>query len=195
MGTPEYPKKLNEEEQRKLEDERRRLEIEYQELGLDWRQRDKNVLDKLLGAGILFAILGVAAVTLPTTLAWLKIVLLLIGAFFSIVLCISVAKDILYRDGSEKMLIFLANKLKISDSLRDLGCVDSQAGGVDPSEVDGRFMRKIKIAPENTSLKSIPKWLKSWLGKQPTFTWVLYFYLSSFCVFVISAIVISIVHK
>lgn len=122
MGKPEYTEKPNEEEQRKLDDEGRRLEIEYQELGLDWRQRDKNVLDKLMGAGILFAILGIAAVTLPTTLAWLKIVLLLIGAFFSIILCISVTKDILYRDGSEKILIFLANKLKISDSLRDLGC-------------------------------------------------------------------------
>jgi hypothetical protein len=195
MGATEQGKKLSDEDLGTLEKEQTRLEIEYQELGLDWRQRDKNVLDKLMGAGILFTILGVAAVTLPTTLAWLKIVLLLVGALFSIILCISVAKDILYRDGSEKLLIFLADKLKISESLRNLRCSDPKSAGVALPELDLGFLRKIKIQPENSSLKSIPKWLKVWLGKQPTFTWVLYFYMVSFCVFVISAIVILVTYK
>lgn len=172
----------------------RQLENEYRELCNDWRQRDKYVLDKLSTAGILFSLLGLAVGSIPPDRPLIKLILLFAGATFSVILCISVAKDTLYRDGTEALLIRLATKLRIASSLKDLELLrDSEHpvgfdDGLDFQEL--RFSRKIKILPEKSSLKVFPGWLRNWLKKQGTFRWLLVFYMVSLGIFVILFILV-----
>lgn len=168
----------------KLDDtERAKLELEYRECCQDWRWRDKYVLDKLGAAGILFMLLGVALGLIEE--AWVvKLGLLLIGAFFSFILSISVAKDTYYRDGTEKLLRRLSARLGISGSLKTLESLEEFE--------DLQFTRKIKIQRDKYSLR-LPSWLK-WLQNpllnQKTFQWILIFYLVSLFIFVILFVLI-----
>ncbi|MBU7009260.1 MAG: hypothetical protein HXS46_01115 [Theionarchaea archaeon] len=91
-------------------------EMEYKELCKDWRLRDKYVLDKLSAAGILFALLGFAIATAHESEYWIRSLLATVGVFFSLVLCISVFKDILYRDSTEKLIRCLSDALRIENS-------------------------------------------------------------------------------
>ncbi len=173
------------------ESEEAKLLTEYQQLCEDWRSRDRYVVDKLGAAGILFGLLGVALGTIPSS-AWLiKLILVLIGAFFSLLLSISIAKDTYYRDGTEKLLKRLSAKLSLNDSLQTLKALEGFNDGLDFSKL--KFLRKIKIQPDKSSLVIrtwFRKWLRKWLLKQQTFSWILAFYLISFFIFVILFILI-----
>jgi len=173
--------------------EEKRLKSEYKELCNDWWQRDRNVLDKLRGAGILFGLLGLAIGNIPPERILIQIFLLIAGAIFSMILCISMSKDILYRDGTEALLIRLAARLGITESLKGL---KSFKDGKHPNGFDDglkfeelKFSRKVKILPEKSSL---PKWLSSWIEKRQTFRWLLFFYMISFGIFVLLLILISV---
>ena len=167
----------------------RRLENEYSELCNDWWQRDKSVLDKLSAASILFGLLGWAVATVPPDRLLIKVVLLVAGAIFSLVLCISVAKDTLYRDGTEALLKRLAAKLHITDSLK--GLADPSAGSDDGLDFGKlQFPRKVRIPPDESSLKAFPLWLGKWFQKQPTFKWILVFFMVAFLIFVILLILV-----
>jgi len=172
--------------------ERAKLELEYRELCEDWRWRDKYVLDKLSAAGILFGLIGVALGALPSTAWVIKLCLAFIGALFSFILSISVAKDTYYRDGTEELLRRLSIKLGISGSLQNLESLKVFLD--DRDRPFSEFPRKIKIKEEESSLK-IPGWLRDclpeqltfWLRdcllKQSTFKWILAFYLVSLVIF------------
>ena len=169
--------------------EERRLENEYLELCKDWWQRDRYVIDKLSAAGILFGILALAVGNIPPDRPLIKLFLLFAGALFSVILCISVAKDTLYRDGTEALLTRLAAKLRITNSLKDLEHLrDSEPpvgfdDGLDFQEL--RFPRKIKISSDHSSLRVFPGRLRNWFQKRATFKWILSFYIVSFGIFVI----------
>ena len=172
----------------------RRLENEYRELCSDWWQRDKYVLDKLSAASILFGLLGLAVGSIPPDRPLIKLFLLFAGAIFSIILCISVAKDTLHRDATEALLIRLAAKLRITNSLKDLELLrDSEHpvgfdDGLDFQEL--RFPRKIKILSDKSSLKVFPGRLRNWFQKRTTFKWILAFYMISFGIFAILFILV-----
>ena len=174
--------------------EERRLENEYRELCNDWWQRDKYILDKLSGASILFGLLGLAVSNVPPERPLIKLILLFAGAFFSMILCISMAKDMLYRDGTEALLIRLAARLRITDSLKDL---EHRKDLDDKDFSDGlefrelQFPRKVKIRSDKSSLMVLPGWwVRHWIEKQPTFRWLLSFYAISFVVFLVLFILI-----
>lgn len=159
--------------------ERSKLESEYKELCQDWRWRDKYVLDKLAAAGILFGLIGVAMGIIPPT-AWVaKLFLLSIGALFSIILSISVAKDTHYRDGTEKLLIRLSTRLGINSSLQTLKSLDFD-DGLNFEEL--QCPRKISIQRDKSSLR-VPKRLRNWLLNRGAFRWILAFYLVSLSIF------------
>jgi len=166
------------------ETEEAKLLIEYEQLCEDWRSRDKYVLDKLGAAGILFGLLGVALGTVPSTAWFLKLSLVSIGAFFSLILSISIAKDTYYRDGTEKLLRYLSAQLGISGYLQNTKSLKDIE--------DLEFTRKIAIKLDKYSLR-LPNWLK-WLQnpllQAKTFKWILAFYLVSFFIFVILFILI-----
>jgi len=140
QGEPKEP-----EEAKLTEAKKARLEAEYRECSEDWRLRDKYVLDKLPAAGILFGLLGVALGTLPPETHLIKVLLVLIGGLFSIVLSISVAKDTYYRDGTEKLLRHLSARLGINNSLQTLKSLEDFE--------DLQFTRKIKIKRDRYSLR------------------------------------------
>lgn len=169
------------------EAEEARLESEYRECCQDWRWRDKYVLDKLGAAGILFGLVGVALGTIPPTAWVVKIGLLIIGAFFSFILSISVIKDTYYRDGTEKLLRRLSARLGINNSLQALKSLEGFDDGLNFQEL--QFPRKISIQRDKSSLM-IPKRLRDWLLDRGTFRWILGFYLVSFSVFVALIILI-----
>lgn len=163
--------------------ERSNLESEYKELCQDWRWRDKYVLDKLAAAGILFGLLGVAIGIIPPTAWAVKLFLLSIGALFSIILSISVAKDTYYRDGTEKLVRRLSARLGINSSLQTLKSLDLKSyfnDGLNFREL--QFLRKISIQRNRSSL-IIPSPLRNWLLNRATFRWILAFYLVSFSIF------------
>ncbi len=161
-----------------------KLIIEYGQLCEDWRSRDRYVLDKLGAAGILFGLLGVALGTIPSTAWVIKLGLVLIGALFSFILSISIAKDTYYRDGTEKLLKCLSAQLGISGYLKSEESL---------KDVEGlEFTRKIAIKSDKYLLR-LPKglkWLQNPLLKRSTFTWILVFYLVSFFIFAILFIMI-----
>ena len=80
------------------------LKLEYKELCKDWRMRDKYVLDKLNASGIGLALVGLSIASIPAHEYLFKLSLAFMGAFFSWVMSVSVFKDILYRDYTEKLL-------------------------------------------------------------------------------------------
>ncbi len=164
--------------------ERSTLEGEYRELCHDWWQRDKNVLDKLPAAGILFGLLGVAVAYISPTLWLIKLALLSIGSLYSMVLSISIAKDIYLRDGTEKLLRRLSDRLGLNNLLQSLKS-DSD-NGLNLQEL--QFPRKIRIQRDKSTLKlwgptALQVRLKNWLLNQVTFRWILAFYLLSFSFF------------
>lgn len=173
----------------------RALENEYRELCNDWWQRDKAVLEKLSAASILFGLLGLAVASIPPDRPLIKVVLLFAGALFSVVLCISVAKDTLYRDGTQALLTRLAAKLHITNSLKDLAFLtdaDHPVGfddGLDFQEL--QFPRKVKIwSYKPFSPRVFPGWLVNWIQKQSTFKWILAFYMVAVGIFVILLILV-----
>ena len=139
--------------------ERAKLELEYKECSQDWRLRDKYVLDKLSAAGILFMLLGVALGTIPPTAWGVKIGLLVIGALFSFILSISVAKDTYFPDGSEKLLGRLSAQLGIYSSLQILKSLEGFDDGLNFEEL--QFPRKIRIQRDKYSIP-LPNWLNWW---------------------------------
>ncbi len=173
--------------------EKRKLESEYRELCRDWWERDKNVLARLPAAGILFTLLGVAVYYIPSTLWWLKLCPLSIGSLYSLVLNISVAKDIYYRDGTEKLLRRLSARLGIDSSLQSLKSLKGFDDGLDLHEL--QFPRKIRIQPDKFSLSPLPQWLTKRLVARRTFRWILAFYLVSFSIFLTLIILILVNHR
>ena len=170
--------------------EERRLEIEYQELCNDWRLRDKYVLDKLGVTSILFGLLGLAVGNIPPERPLIKLFLLFAGALFSFILCVSVSKDILFRDGTEALLKRLAFRLGITKSLRDLKVLQSPDFDDDIDFQKLQVGRRVRISAKKSTLKVFPGWLNNWISKQATFRWILGFYMISFGVFVILFILI-----
>ena len=150
------------------EAEKARLRDEYRECCEDWRWRDKYVLDKLSAAGILFMLLGVALGTIPRESYIIRLCLLAIGAAFSLILSISVAKDIYYRDGSEKLLRRLSAQLDIGSSLEILKSLKGFDDGLNFQGL--QFPRKISIQREKSSLL-LPERLRDWLLDRSTLRW------------------------
>jgi len=199
---PEIAREVKEAEPKKTEGvklddtERAKLEIEYRECCQDWRWRDKYVLDKLSAAGILFMLLGVALGTIPEDdyLDYLiKLFLLIIGGLFCFILTISVAKDIYYRDGTQKLVEKLAAQLGIVGSLRALGGWHNILLKSKFKSEKLQFPRKISIKPDKSSLVIrwwFPKWLRNFLLNKPTFGLILAFYLAALLIFAILIILI-----
>lgn len=167
------------------EAEKAKLRDEYRECCEDWRWRDKYVLDKLSAAGILFMLLGVALGSIDSHI--IKLCLLAIGSLFSLILSISVAKDIYYRDGTEKLLRRLSAQLGIGTSLQTLKSLKDFDDGLDFQDL--QFPRKISIQRDKSSL-AIPKRFRDWLLNRGTFKWILAFYLGSLLIFAILFILI-----
>ena len=165
--------------------ERELLKIEYKELCQDWRTRDKYVLDKLGIIGILFALLGLAIAGISEDQHLIRLSLALIGVFFTLVLSISVFKDIYYRDGTQKLLKCLSGYMGIKSVLEESGCQPEILS-------DLLFSRKIKVNLKDTSLESLrmPGGFKENLRKQDTFKWIFCFYLACFIVFLIITTII-----
>ena len=166
-------------------EERELLKIEYKELCQDWRMRDKYVHDKLGMVGVLFALLGLAIAGISRDQHLIRLLLALMGVFFTLVVSISVFKDIYYRDGTQRLLECLSSYMGIEGLLKELECqtkIDS----------DLRFSRKIKVEVKNTSLKTLrmPGGLKEILSKKDTFKWIFCFYLACLTVFLFLAIVV-----
>ncbi len=174
------------------ETEEAKLLIEYQQLCDDWRSRDRYVLDKLGAAGILFGLLGVALGTIPPGNWLIKCALVFLGAFFSFILSVSVAKDTYYRDGTERLLRHLSNQLGISTHLQN---ARSQNVKYLQDIKDLEFLRKIETGLESYKKEKqlLPKWLM-WLQnpllKPATFKWILTFYVVSCFIFIIVLILI-----
>ncbi len=160
------------------QEETERLLIEYKELCQDWRMRDKYVLDKLGIASILFALLGFAMATIPEEKYLIRLLLLSLGAFLSFILCISIFKDIYYRDSTETLLECLGEYLCIKGSLLKMGCQKE-------FEDDLKFPRKVRL---KTSPTRFPRILEKIFRNRHTFKWVFYFY---FIVFVVFSLYIS----
>ncbi|MDD5190702.1 MAG: hypothetical protein PHE50_06650 [Dehalococcoidales bacterium] len=165
------------------------LLTEYRELCQDWRQRDKYLLDKLGVAGILFALIGIAVGAIPPAHSVIRIGLLLVGAFFSLLLCLSVTKDILYQDGTQKVLSRLALKLGIPQLT--LGLFNqTEIATIFSSDENLEFLRKIKIRAGQSTVSFLPKWARNWAQAQRTLIWILFFYILSFLVFIAAAIIL-----
>lgn len=169
------------------EKEKAKLRDEYRECCVDWRWRDKYVLDKLSAAGILFMLLGVALGTIPRESYIIRLCLLAIGSLFSLLLVISIAKDTYYRDGSEKLVRRLSAQLGISDSLQTLKSLKGFDDGLNFQDL--QFPRKISIKRDKSSL-ALPKRLRNWLLDRRTFKLILAFYLGSLSIFTILFILI-----
>jgi len=177
--------------------DKEKLEIEYKELCQDWRSRDKHVLDKLSATGILFALLGLAMATVPKCEYPVRLLLGFIGTFFSLILSISIFKDIYYREGTEKLLICLSKHLCIEKSLHNLNyqkCLKLERQQYFKNDL--KFPRKIKIdleevfksgkitkSEEPLGSLAFPKCLKIILSNRTTFNWIFYFYFASFFIF------------
>lgn len=174
--------------------ERAKLELEYRECCEDWRWRDKYVLDKLGAAGVLFGLLGVALGIIPPGTHLIKLFLLMFGAFFSVVLSISVAKDTYYRDGTQELVKRLVRRLGITSSLQALDPLEGCRDIIIKSESETEkleFPRKISIKPEESSLK-IPGWLRNCLLKRQAFRWILAFYLTAFAIFIFLIVLLAV---
>ncbi len=160
------------------------LEAEYGEACQDWRQRDKYVLDKLGTAALLYGIIGIAFGSFDDDKGLIiKLLLLVAGLFFSLILTISVAKDTYYQVGSEKLIRYLALKLGIadelnkSDNLKSILYIDKKG-----KQATLDFPRKIYVKRDDPAIK-IWKPLRNFLLNRTTFNWILLFYIISFLVF------------
>ncbi len=174
-------------EGRTIVDQEKIIKIEYELLSEDWCLRDKYVLDKLGASGVLFGLVGVALGTVGQNLWAVKLCLLFIGAYFSLVLSISVAKDTYYRDGTEQLLRFLSKELGISNTLKEMQ--DKEGFPDSLKKANLQFTRKINMESEQSSLKNMG-WLINWLVKRNTFGWILRFYIFTFLVFTVLFITI-----
>jgi len=164
--------------------ENAKLASEYKECCEDWRLRDRYVLDKLSAAGILFALVGVASGTIPEGSHLIRLFLLGIGGLFSLILTISITKDIYYRDGTERLMRRLCVRLGVASALQRLGELPV-FDGLDTyinSPQDSQFPRKVGM-DRDRSLPELPRPLRNWLLNRHTFRWILAFYLGSFFVF------------
>ena len=164
------------------------LKIEYRELCQDWRMRDKYVLDKLGVASILFALLGLAMAAIPDGKDVIRFLLASLGALYSFILCISIFKDIYYRDSTRKLIECLYEFLCIKNSLQNIHCEVVFEEGL-------RFPRKIKVKDlGETSYSRFPKPIRNILGSifkdRDTLKWVFGFYFIVFIVFLSYAIYI-----
>lgn len=155
------------------------LESEYIELCKDWRSRDKYVLDKLTTTGILFALLGLALATVPEDKYPIKLLIVSIGTLFSFTLCVSIFKDVYYRDGTEKLLRVLCEYLCIKGTMENLKSQVNFQGDVG-------FPRKIRMysrdAPETLGISPC---LKGFFKNRTTFNWIFYFYFGCFWFFLV----------
>lgn len=158
-----------------LNDDTKLLEMEYRELCSDWRQRDAYVLNKLSGAGILFSLIGLALANLNDDQYLIKLVLAGAGAFFSLILTISVTKDTRYRDGTEALIRLVGSKLGIPQALAALKDDPIAQNKITVTNLD--IPRKVKVPLRQTSLVKGPRCLMNWLDRRTTFRWILSFYL------------------
>lgn len=148
----------------------KRLECEYIELCKDWRSRDKYVLDKLSATGILFVLLGLAMATVPQDDYLTRFILGFMGTLFSFILCLSIYKDIYYRDGTEKLIKCLSEWLGVRYSLHIIGCSNGYENKL-------KFTRKVR--------KEEGHWLGKIFRGLPTFWSFLFFYVVLFLIFLI----------
>jgi hypothetical protein len=178
------------------DNDRALLIMEYQQLCQDWRQRDKNLLDKLVAAGILFALLGV--VVSQSQFAWVQLILLAFGGFFSFTCTVSTINDIKYRDGTEQLIRGIARRLNINEQFSQLGELKVFDKIQKPNyekiqkpndEPDFSFLRKVPLDTQHLILP-IPIWLKNWLTGRHTFNYVLWFYLISTLSFLVIFLII-----
>lgn len=148
----------------------KRLECEYIELCKDWRSRDKYVLDKLSATGILFVLLGLAMATVPQDDYLTRFILGFMGTFFSFILCLSIYKDIYYRDSTEKLIKCLSEWLGVGYSLHIIGCSSGY-------ENELKFTRKVR--------KKEGHWIGKIFRGPSTFWVLLFFYVVLFLIFLI----------
>ena len=121
--------------------ERKQLENEYDQLCQDWRWRDKYVLDKLTGSGILFTLLILAIGNIQKPDSILRPFVFLGGVLFSIVSSISIYKDVVFRNGTEKAIVRIAKELGIKDAFQKLKELQQTTEGL---KDDGLEFDKIK---------------------------------------------------
>lgn len=170
-------------------EERKLLENEYTRLCEDWRWRDKYVLDKLTGAGILFTLFSLAIGTIQQEYSPFKPFCFFSGALFSTIFGISVAKDILYRDGTESAIIRIAKLLRIDHSFRKIEDLQPENDGIDFKKI--KSTRKIQTSLDKSYLSKLG-FIGEWLYKRSTFKWILSFFmffsLSFFVLFILSLV-------
>lgn len=171
------------------EEERKQLENEYTRLCEDWRWRDKYVLDKLTGAGILFTLFSLAIGTIQQEYSPFKPFCFFSGALFSTIFGISVAKDMLYRDGTESAIIRISRLLGIDSSFRRLESLRPENDGIQFEKITST--RKIRTSLDKSFLNNLG-FLGKWLYKRSTFRWILSFFIffsaSFFILFILSII-------
>jgi hypothetical protein len=176
------------------EEERRLLENEYVRLCDDWRWRDKYVLDKLTGAGILFTLFSLAIGIVQPEYSFLKPFCFFSGSLFSTIFGISVAKDMLYRDGTESAIIKIAKTIGIDRSFRKLENLSPENDGIEFTRIQST--RKILTVFEKSYLHNFGL-LGKWLYTRSTFKWILSFFVffsgSFFILFILS--ILNIVFK
>ena len=162
--------------------ERKQLENEYDQLCQDWRWRDKYVLDKLTGSGILFTLLILAIGNIQKPDSILRPFVFLGGVLFSIVSSISIYKDVVFRNGTEKAIVRIAKELGIKDAFQQLRYLQPTINdGIEFHQIDTlrKIQPKIEKSYDVNFLGVKLNCLKSWLYDRATFNWILFVYFSS----------------
>jgi hypothetical protein len=89
-------------------------EIEYKECSEDWRNRDRLIWATLpVAATVAGVIVGVAYGQIPDDKLWIRLCLLLLGVFLTLVMLISLIKHRFFQQGSEEQIQSLQKRLKI----------------------------------------------------------------------------------
>jgi hypothetical protein len=88
--------------------------IEYKECSEDWRHRDRLIWATLpVAATVAGVIVGVAYGYIPDDKLWIRLCLLLIGVFLTLVMLISLIKHRLFQEGSREQIRSLQIRLNI----------------------------------------------------------------------------------
>ena len=192
-----------EKEAREARAEKELLLMEYQQLCEDWRQRDRYLIEKLIAAGILFGLLGVAFKDTPNWLV--QLALMAIGGFFAFICMMSTINDLKYRDGTEQLIRAISDKLELHVLFNKLGDLKNNIKPlenktpVDPEKATIKnplifqFLRKVAVDPKKSTIKN-PPWLINGLREQPTFRYIFWFYVFSMVCFIVFFITILVGH-
>ncbi len=97
-------------------DVRNLLTEEYRQLCADWRARDQYMQTKLSGSSFAFAVLAWVAKDVLTScrheMLWLGMGAALLAALYALLMYLSVAKDALYRRGTERAMNLVFDRLQ-----------------------------------------------------------------------------------